>query len=118
MPGAARRSKRFAAGTILFEENDPGNRMYGTLDAYRAQWPIRHVAAGMPPFLFLIAESEQEQPPVLMTNRKFVQDARAFGNRAEYKVLAGKTHYSAVRQIGDPGDPVFEAIRSFIALRQ
>src|SRR5687768_17190703 len=28
MPGAARRSKRFAAGTILFEENDPGNRMY------------------------------------------------------------------------------------------
>lgn len=93
---------------------DPDNRMYGSLDAYLDHWPIRHVHAGMPPFLFLIAESEQEQPPVLKTNRKFVEDARSLGNWAEYKVLAGRTHYSAIRKLNEPGDPVFAIVRDFV----
>ena len=76
--------------------------------------PIRHVRAGLPPFLFLIAESEQEQPPVLRTNKKFVDDARALGNRAEYKVLPGRTHYSAIRKLGEPGDPTFTIVRDFV----
>ncbi|HEX7182990.1 MAG TPA: alpha/beta hydrolase [Thermoanaerobaculia bacterium] len=93
---------------------DPDNRMYATLDAYLDRWPIRHVRAGLPPFLFLIAESEQEQPPVLKTNRKFVEDARALGNRAEYKVLPGRTHYSAIRKLSEQGDPVFVIVRDFV----
>jgi hypothetical protein len=93
---------------------DPDNRMYGSLDAYLDHWPIRHVRAGLPPFLFLIAESEQEQPPVLRTNRKFVEDARALGNWAEYRVLPGRTHYSAIRSLGNPGDPVFAIVRDFV----
>jgi hypothetical protein len=68
----------------------------GTLDAYLDYWPIRHVRAGLPPILFLIAENEQENPPVLRTNKKFVDDARALGNSAEYVVLAGRNHYSAI----------------------
>lgn len=51
---------------------DPDNRMYTSLDAYLNDWPIRYVRAGLPPFLFLIAEGEQKQPPVLKTNRRFV----------------------------------------------
>jgi hypothetical protein len=66
------------------------------------------------PFLFLIAEAEQEQPPVLKTNRKFTEDSRALGNRAEYKVLPGRTHYSAIRKLSEPDDPVFTIIRDFI----
>jgi acetyl esterase/lipase len=93
---------------------DPDNRMYGSLDAYRDHWPIRHVRASLPPFLFLIAESEQEQPPILMTNRKFVEDARALGNRAEYRVLPGRTHYSAIRRLGEPDDPAFALILQFV----
>jgi hypothetical protein len=68
----------------------------------------------LPPFLFLIAQTEQEQPPVLKTNKKFVEDARALGNRADYKVLAGRTHYSAVRKLSEPGDPVFAIVRDFV----
>jgi arylformamidase len=93
---------------------DPDNRMYGSLDAYLDHWPIRHVRAGLPAFLFLIAESEQGQPPVLKTNKRFVEEARARGNWAEYKVLPGRTHYSAIRSFSNPGDPVFAIVRDFV----
>jgi acetyl esterase/lipase len=93
---------------------DPDNKMFGDLDTYLEHWPIRHVRAGLPAFLFLIAESEQEQPPVLKTNRKFVEDARAKGNRADYKVLADRTHDSAIRRLGEPGDPTFAVVRAFV----
>ncbi|HKH46015.1 MAG TPA: alpha/beta hydrolase [Thermoanaerobaculia bacterium] len=93
---------------------DPDNRMYASLDTYLDHWPIRHVRAGLPPFLFLIAEGEQEQPPVLKTNRKFVEDARALGNWAEYKVLPGRTHYGAIHHLGEQGDPVFVIVRDFV----
>jgi acetyl esterase/lipase len=93
---------------------DGDNAMYESLDAYLDRWPIRHVRTGLPSFLFLIAESEQEQPPVLMTNQKFVENARALGNRAELKVLPGRTHYSAVRKLHEPDDAVFQIMRDFV----
>jgi acetyl esterase/lipase len=93
---------------------DPANKAFSSLNAYLDHWPIRHVRAGLPPFLFLIAESEQEHPPVLKTNKKFVEEARGLGNQADYKVLPGRTHYSAIRKLSEPGDPVFAIIRDFV----
>jgi arylformamidase len=93
---------------------DPDNRIYANLDTYLDSWPMRHVRAAQPPILFLIAESEQEQPPVLKTNRRFVEDSRTLGNWAEYKVLPGRTHYSAVRKLSEPADPTFAIVRDFI----
>jgi len=93
---------------------DPGNHIYASFDVYRDLWPIHHIHAGMPPFLFLIAESEQDHPPVLKTNAKFVEDARKLGNETSYRVLAGRKHYTAIRQLHEPGDPVFEIVRSFV----
>jgi acetyl esterase/lipase len=90
------------------------SRNYASFDAYHDLWPIWHVQTGMPPFLFLIAEAEQEHPPVLKTDAKFVEAARALGNDASYRVLAGRNHYGAIRRLDEPGDPVFEIIRSFI----
>jgi hypothetical protein len=51
---------------------------------------------------------------VLRTNRTFVERARELGSRAEYRVLPGRTHTSAIRRLGEPGDPGFAAIRNFI----
>ena len=93
---------------------DSDNRIYGSLDTYLEHWPIRHVRAGLPPFLFLIAESEKEQPPVLRTDMKFVEDSRALGNWAQYRVLPGRTHYSAIRNLSKPGDVVFSIVRDFV----
>ncbi|HXO18492.1 MAG TPA: alpha/beta hydrolase [Thermoanaerobaculia bacterium] len=93
---------------------DPANQIYANLDTYLDSWPIHHVRAGLPPFLFLIAEAETEHPPVLKTNKKFVEDASALGNRAEYRVLPGRTHYSAIRKLAEPGDAVFAIVRNFV----
>jgi acetyl esterase/lipase len=93
---------------------DPDNRVYRTFENYQDHWPIRHVHAGLPPFLFLIAESEEEQPPVLRTDATFVQDARKFGSDADYKVFAGRKHYTMVRQLHLSGDAVFASIMEFI----
>ncbi|HEX5043026.1 MAG TPA: alpha/beta hydrolase [Candidatus Polarisedimenticolaceae bacterium] len=92
----------------------PDNRMYASLDAYLDHWPIRHVRAGMPPFLFLVAEEEQEHPPVLRTNRAFVERARALGNQADLIVLPHRTHMSAIRGLHLPGDEVFAIVRDFV----
>ena len=88
--------------------------LFPSFDAYRDLWPIHHIHAGMPPFLFLIAEAEQEHPPILKTNSKFVEDARKLGNEVAFRVLPGRTHYSAIRQLHQPSDPVFAVILDFI----
>jgi arylformamidase len=93
---------------------DPRGKAFGSLDAYQAQWPINYVRAGLPPFFFLIAESEQVNPPVLRTDQQFVDDARAKGSAAELKVFAGRTHYSNIRRIHEPGDEVFAAVVGFV----
>ena len=93
---------------------DPRNKSFGSLDRYESQWPINYVRAGLPPYLFLIAEAEQINPPVLKTNQQFVDDSRARGNRADLKVFAGRTHYSMIRQLNQPGDDVFAAILDFV----
>lgn len=93
----------------------PDNKIWPSFDVYRDHWPIRHVHVGMPPFLFLIAESEQEQPPVLKTDAKFVEEARNLGSEVAYRVLVGRKHYTAIRQLHEPGDAVFEIVRRFVA---
>jgi len=93
---------------------DPRGKSYGTLDAYESVWPIKYVRKGMPPFLFLIAEREQVNPPILKTNQQFVDDARAQGNQADLKIFSGRTHYSNIRQIHEPQDEVFMTVVEFI----
>ena len=88
--------------------------MYESLDMYLDHWPIQHVRRGMPPYLFLIADSEQVQPPILKTNRAFVERAIALGNHAEYQVLPGRSHYSAIHRLSEPGDSTFVLVREFV----
>ena len=93
---------------------NPDNALFSSLDQYLGHWPIEHIHAGLPSFLFLIAEEEQEQPPILMTNRTFVERSRALGNEADYLVLKDRDHYGVIHRVGEPGDPAFHAIVEFI----
>ena len=93
---------------------DPRGKAFGSVERYESQWPIRHVRAGMPEFLFLIAESEQVNPPVLKTNQQFVDDAQSRGNQAALKVFPGRTHYSNIRRIHEPRDEVFTTVVEFV----
>ena len=97
-----------------FATRDPRGKAFGSLDAYESQWPIRYVRTGLPPYLFLIAEAEQVNPPVLRTNQQFVDDSKAKGNEASLRVFAGRKHYTNIRQIHESGDEVFAAVVEFI----
>jgi len=93
---------------------DPRGKAFGSLDAYQSQWPINYVRAGLPAYLFLIAESEQINPPILRTDQQFIDDARAKGNEAALHVFPGRTHYSNIRKIHEPGDEVFGVVQEFV----
>jgi len=93
---------------------DPRGQAFGSLDRYESQWPIKYVRPGLPEYLFLIAESEQVNPPILKTNQQFVDDARARGNQAALKVFAGRNHYSNIRKIHEPDDDVFTTVIEFV----
>jgi acetyl esterase/lipase len=93
---------------------DPRGRAFGSLENYESQWPINYVRAGLPAYHFLIAESEQINPPILKTNQKFVDDSRARGNRAELTVFNGRTHYSNIRQLHQQGDQVLATVLAFV----
>jgi acetyl esterase/lipase len=93
---------------------DPRGRAFGSLENYESQWPINYVRAGLPPYHFLIAESEQINPPILKTNQKFVDDSRGRGNRAELTVFNGRTHYSNIRQLHQQGDQVLATVLAFV----
>jgi arylformamidase len=95
-------------------DKQPLYRMFGTPQAYIGFWPMKHVNAAMPPFLFLIAEAEQEAPPVLKHAKAFCEAARKLGVHADWLVLKDRTHYSAIRRFSEPGDPTFEAVKKFV----
>ena len=103
-------AERIAA---LFK-SDPAYRMFGTPEVYQNLWPMKHLNAAMPPFLFLIAESEQENPPILKHAKTFCEAARLLGVQAAWRVLPGRTHYSAVRKLSETDDPTFAIIRDFV----
>lgn len=93
---------------------DPDNGMFPNLDAYLDRWPMSHLRPGLPPYLFLIAEAEQVQPPILLTNKTFADSALALRNDATVRVLKGHTHYSAIHKLHETGDPTFVVIRDFV----
>lgn len=97
---------------VLFRRSS--DRDFGSVEAYRRHWPMGHINASMPPYLFLVAEGEKENPPVLKHAIAFCDSARTLGVTATWAVLNQRTHTSAIRRIAEPGDPAFAAIQDFI----
>lgn len=89
-------------------------RWYGNVETYRDSWPMKHVGPGLPPMLLLIAESEEEQPPVLRNAQRFTAEMKKNGNRAEYRILPARTHMATVRRFGEKGDPALAAVAEFV----
>jgi acetyl esterase/lipase len=92
---------------------DPEYRAFGTPGRYRDSWPMHHIHAGIPPVLFIIAEREELQPPVLSSAQEFIAAAAKVGCRADYKIVSGG-HMDEVRKLGSSADEVLPAILEFI----
>lgn len=94
--------------------SDPYDSAFGSIEALNNAVPAAHVSAAMPPFLILIAEAEQIHPPLVADAKEFIARAGKARARAEYVILPGLTHYSAIRNARSPDDPTFRRILQFI----
>lgn len=96
-------------------ERDPYDRQFGDLETRNRAVPAVLVGTHIPPFLVLVAESEQVDPPVLADAREFAARAGQFGRKVDVVVLPGRTHMSAMRRLIEAGDPSMRRILEFIA---
>jgi len=97
----------------IFEKNAYLS-IFGSYDVLRDSIPIAHVSKNMPPFLILIAEAEQHQPPILNSAREFAAAAGQTGSKVEIEVLKGRTHYEAINQMVNTEDPTLSRILKFV----
>jgi acetyl esterase/lipase len=95
-------------------EKDPYDAGFGSIAALNQAVPLTHVSVNMPPFLILIAEGEQVNPPILEDSKAFVAAARETGAIADWVILSGLTHYSSIRNAKSVSDPTFRRIRAFV----
>lgn len=92
-----------------------GRWVYPSLETFRNADPTLHVGPHVPPTLVLIAESEQQQPPILDSAKQFAERMRAAGRVADVEVLPKRTHVSALEMMADPLDPTFLRIVELIS---
>lgn len=95
-----------------------GRWIYPTLEAFRDADPTLHAGAHVPPTLVLIAESEQQQPPILENAQQFAARVRAAGGTVDVRVLPNRRHESALTMMADALDPTFMDIVGFISRTQ
>jgi len=94
---------------------ESGRWIYPSLEAFRDADPTRHVGPHVPPFLVLIAESEQTQPPILANAHAFATRMREVGRPVTIEVLANRLHMTALTMMQDPLDPTFMRVAGFVA---
>lgn len=87
---------------------------FHSLEEYESTDATARVGAQTPPFLVLVAEAEQVNPPVLEHARRFERAMRAAGRSVEVDVLPGRTHYSALTLMARPDDPTLALVVEFI----
>ena len=69
----------------------------------------------MPPFLILIAETEQEQPPILMHANQFNDRMKKMGLKARIEILKDRKHMTAMQKLAEKNDVTFQLIVDFIS---
>jgi acetyl esterase/lipase len=88
---------------------------FGSVAALNDAVPAAHVSRDMPPFLVLVAEAEQVNPPILADAQAFAKAAP--NGRVKIVVVKDRTHMTAIRRLGEEHDAAFAAIRDFIGAR-
>ena len=72
-----------------------------------------HVGPATPPFLVLVAESEQVNPPVLARARAFALKMQAAGRPVDVEVLPDRKHYTALTLMANDRDPNLKLVLDF-----
>jgi acetyl esterase/lipase len=88
--------------------------LFETPDAYRDADPYRHVNSHAPPFLVLIAETEQFQPPILEQANRFCRAMGELGVPVTIDILKNRNHYTAMKRMAEANDSTFLRIVEFV----
>jgi acetyl esterase/lipase len=92
----------------------PYFKLFGSPEAFLNSFPYRHVGKNLPQTLILLAEGEQEQPPILADAKEFVAAAKKHGAKAEYEILKDRTHRTTISKMVKPEDPTVLRILRFV----
>ena len=87
---------------------------FATLDDRLDSDPSRFIGPHMPPTIVIVAEAERFFPSILEQGAKFVRRLLEMQRPADLFIVPGR-HMASIQNINAAGDPVFAAIRSFIA---
>jgi len=87
---------------------------FGSLEAFLDADATAYAGAETPPFLVLIAEAEQINPPILERARSFAAKMTGAGRPVEIDVLPDRRHYTALSCMANPNDPTLELLLAFI----
>ena len=99
---------------LKFETRDTYESLFKTAEDYRDADPYRHITRNAPPFLILIAEAEQVNPPILEQAKRFAIAERKLNVSFEIEVLENRTHMTAMKKMAEANDPAFLKIIHFI----
>jgi acetyl esterase/lipase len=96
------------------EEVNPFRLVFGDdRDVQRRASPLEHVHKGLPPFLLLHAA--WEVPGLADMAEDFAAALQRVGTAAEVRDMPHTTHRTILFRVNEPGDPVGQALLTFIA---
>ena len=87
---------------------------FTSLEAFLDADPSRHAGSATPPFLVLIADAEQRNPPILEKARVFEARMQTAGRSVQVAVLPDRRHYTALTAMTSSTDPTFQLILEFV----
>jgi acetyl esterase/lipase len=87
---------------------------FRTPEVMRDAGPTQHIGPGMPPYLIIMADKEQENPPILSDSKAFVGKVTEAGGRASFVVIPNRTHLGTLQAMTGPDDPAVQAILQFV----
>jgi acetyl esterase/lipase len=99
---------------IKFRNREEYESLFETPESYRDADPSRYITKKAPPFLVLIAEAEQINPPILEQANRFALAMKKVGVQVQIEVLKNRRHVTAMQKMAEGNDPTFLKIVEFI----
>jgi acetyl esterase/lipase len=97
-----------------FRYKETYESLFETPESYSDADPSRHITKNAPPFLILIAEEEQVNPPILEQADRFAAEMKNVGVKVQIAVLKNRKHMTAMKKMAEPNDPALLKIIEFI----
>jgi acetyl esterase/lipase len=88
-------------------------KIFGSKEIFIESFPLRHIHAGMPPFLMLLAD--REDLPKLNSDRRFAAGAIKVGVSATVELIPYRTHMGTVEAMIDPSDATVDRVFRFVS---